>query len=120
MTLEELRALSDSRLEFAVARTMGWTNVGNIATQDGSWMAGTRPGSDDLENIPDYATDLNAITAAVREWCGEDYMRQLQFSMELKHVINPERPHIAFPYITATARDLSMALVLAAQGEGLE
>jgi len=101
--LEELGRLNDGELGFLVAYL-----------SEESFCMGP---------IPRYATDLNVITSAVQGWCGDFGIRPQMFVQALAEVLRVRvNIHaiitLGYRFATVTARDLSMALVLAAQGEG--
>ena len=62
--------------------------------------------------LPRYCADRNIITELVRKWCGEDTERKKAFTRAWISITGL----IGYDYLTASARDMSIALVMAVKG----
>ena len=127
--IETLQKMSNWQIESIIAKDLlGWKAAhghnGYVVTPDGQ-----------PSTVPALCTNGDAARQVVQEWCGEDLKRMHYFCKALDDVIWKEgieelwdsAEKVDSAYIhnlerlrirTATARDLSMALVLATQGEG--
>jgi len=94
--------------QIAIAEVLGFTEVGYNTghSHDEADYIGKVPNSEEWEDVPDYLHDLNAC-AAMEEWMETNHPNLcLEYSIELKFVIAPDRPRGVvgdFRFVRATA-----------------
>ena len=115
-TIEELNKMTNWQIDAVIAKDIeGWKEAFG---HNGMGI----PPNGGISNLPRYCASRNTIIDAVREWCGEDEQRQEAFLETLVDVVDPNiltRMGNPIPgmhqLLTAPARDMSIALVLAAE-----
>lgn len=112
MALPELEALSDAGVNLKVVETLGWRDIGPVATNVARLVGRSPQFPSRYDPIPPYATDWTAIIGAVRAWANGDGEREAAI---LNALPTADRTIRAMVLFDLAPRDLCHALILASE-----